>query len=140
SAIRWTTPRACRSFSKTSRPRQGRIRKTRRTEQPSARRKQRLPRTQAAAELRSAWTREGARPHTARPDTCLEAVGYAGANVVVVLTVSAGIDVQVGGSGVEVARFGPKSPAMPDPHIQSRSELDHAGIGAAWPRVRSVEI
>jgi len=71
--------------------------------------------------------------------TCLEAVDNAGTYVVVVLTTSPGIHVQVGNSGVEIARFDPSTPAMPRPHIQSSSELDYAGIGAARPRVGSAK-
>ena len=71
--------------------------------------------------------------------TCLEAVDNADSYVVVVLTASPSINVQVGSSGVEIPRFNPTTPAMPRPHIQSSSELDYAGIGAARPRVRSAK-
>jgi hypothetical protein len=66
----------------------------------------------------------------------LEAADNTDTYVVVVLTASPGINVQVGSPGVEIARFDPPTPAMPRPHIQSSSELDNAGINAA-PRVRS---
>ena len=72
-----------------------------------------------------------------RPQTCLEAANNADTYVVVVLTASPGINVQVGSPGVEIARFDPPTPVTPRPHIQSSSELDYAGIGAARPRVRS---
>ncbi len=75
----------------------------------------------------------------ARFHTVLEAVDNADTYVVVVLTASPGIHVQVGSSGVEIARFDPSTPAVPRPHIQSSSELDYAGIGATWPRVRSAK-
>src|SRR5208282_4994283 len=70
--------------------------------------------------------------------TCLEAADNTDTYVVVVLTASPGINVEVGNPGVEIARFDPPAPAMPRPHIQSRSELDYAGIGAA-PRVHSAK-
>jgi len=80
-----------------------------------------------ATPVRPAWTlrlpprlrsglrrqaREGARPHT-----FLEAVRDADTYVVIVLTASSGIDVQVGNSGVEIARFEPRAPSVPYPHI-----------------------
>ena len=71
--------------------------------------------------------------------TCLEAVDNTDTYVVVVLTASPGINVQVGSPGVEIARLDTPTPAMPRPHIQSSSELHDAGIGAARPRVRSAK-
>ena len=57
--------------------------------------------------------------------------------VVIVLAASPGINVQIGSSGVEVARFQSRAPPTPKPHIQSSSELDYAGIAAGRPRVQS---
>jgi len=74
-------------------------------------------------------------PRGARPHTYLEAVDDANTYVVIVLPASPGINVQSWSSGVEVARFDPRTPSVPWIHIQSRSELDDTGVGATWSGV-----
>ena len=56
---------------------------------------------------------------------------HADPDVVIVLTASAGIDIQSGTSGVEITGFESPAPGMLNPHIQSGAELNYAGIAAA---------